>query len=281
MKQTIMFFLTAFIVLNFNYAQIAYGPINYELCDDNTADGYTQFDLNTFDSLLLGNQNPSEFTVSYYASQVDAEMDVNALQTPFVNYLNPQTIFGRVSQNSSGTYDYTSIDLYVIDQNNCVDSDGDGVSDVLEDINSNGNLDDDNTDMDSLANYLDDDDDNDGILTVNEDYNNNGDPTDDDTDNSGIPDYLEPSVALSTATVRVQSYSIFPNPARGLVTIESHILMSNVTVFNAQGKQINVDVIKNVSLTQLQFSTQNLESGLYFIKIKDKLEQVVIKLLVE
>ncbi|MEQ8580696.1 MAG: Calx-beta domain-containing protein [Marinoscillum sp.] len=71
------------------------------------------------------------------------------------------------------------------------DSDGDGLLDALEDINEDGNINNDDSDGDGLANYLDDDDDGDGLTTRSEDVNQDGDPRNDDSDNDGIPDYLD------------------------------------------------------------------------------------------
>ncbi len=82
-----------------------------------------------------------------------------------------------------------------------LDSDSDGVLDIAEDRNLDGDgnpttgapLD---TDGDSTLDYLDTDDDGDGIPTASEDANGNGDPTDDDTDGDSIPDYLDPDDGL-------------------------------------------------------------------------------------
>ncbi|WP_138432873.1 DUF6252 family protein [Winogradskyella algicola] len=113
-----------------------------------------------------------------------------------------------------------------IDSLDCGDDDEDGVPNVFEDFNGDGDLTNDDTDMDGIANYLDDDDDGDsvptslelqldgngnltdtdgdgdadyldtdddgdGILTINEDANMDGDPTNDDADGDGVPDYLQ------------------------------------------------------------------------------------------
>ncbi len=77
-----------------------------------------------------------------------------------------------------------------------VDSDGDGVSDVAEDINGNNEVDDDDSDMDLIPDYLDTDDDGDGIPTVDEGANEDGDldPTTggtQDWDSDRIFDYLD------------------------------------------------------------------------------------------
>ena len=88
------------------------------------------------------------------------------------------------------------------DNLNVADAGNDGVIDAVTDTNDNG-LDDSyetalggepaaqqNSDSDALPDYLDDDDDGDGILTIFEDYNG-GNATDDDTDSDDLPDYLD------------------------------------------------------------------------------------------
>ncbi|MDH3600814.1 MAG: C25 family cysteine peptidase, partial [Candidatus Tectomicrobia bacterium] len=78
-----------------------------------------------------------------------------------------------------------------------LDSDSDGILDVAEDRNLDGDNDPTtgsapDTDGDGMPDYLDPDNDGDGMPTASEDPNGNGDPTDDDTDGDGIPDYLDP-----------------------------------------------------------------------------------------
>jgi hypothetical protein len=72
----------------------------------------------------------------------------------------------------------------------CIDSDYDGVSNCLEDLNGDNVLDED-TDGDGLPNYNDPNDDDDGISTRLEDLNGNGNWFDDDSDGDGIPDFLD------------------------------------------------------------------------------------------
>ncbi len=71
------------------------------------------------------------------------------------------------------------------------DDDNDTVLSKDEDIDHDGNVKNDDTDGDGIANYLDVDDDNDGVLTKNEDANGDGNPMNDDTDQDGIPNYLD------------------------------------------------------------------------------------------
>ncbi len=71
------------------------------------------------------------------------------------------------------------------------DSDGDGIPDLDEDINGDGDPTNDDSDGDGIPDYLDEDDDGDGILTKDEDLDGDGDPTNDDCDGDGIPNYLD------------------------------------------------------------------------------------------
>jgi hypothetical protein len=77
------------------------------------------------------------------------------------------------------------------------EDDNDGIDSELEDLNGNGDLTDDDTDGDGLANYIDEDDDGDNVLTRLEldDENLDGDDNPltnpQDTDLDGIPDYLD------------------------------------------------------------------------------------------
>lgn len=75
-----------------------------------------------------------------------------------------------------------------------VDTDGDGIFNLYEDLNSNNDYNDDDTDKNTVPNYGDPDDDGDGKLTKDEnpDPNGDGNPVDaKDTDGDGIKDYLD------------------------------------------------------------------------------------------
>ena len=65
------------------------------------------------------------------------------------------------------------------------DNDNDGVLNIYEDLDANGDASDDDTDGDSLANFIDPDDDGDGTLTRDESIT-------EDADGDGIVDYLDP-----------------------------------------------------------------------------------------
>ena len=72
---------------------------------------------------------------------------------------------------------------------NCADDDADGIPNVFEDFNADGDFDNDDTDLDGIANYLDNDDDGDGVLTIDEAKDMDGNPV--DTDGDLDADYLD------------------------------------------------------------------------------------------
>lgn len=72
----------------------------------------------------------------------------------------------------------------------CGDDDDDGISNIFEDLNEDGDLDNDDADLDGIPNYLDSDDDGDGVLTINEEKDINGNYLDTDGDN--FLNYLDP-----------------------------------------------------------------------------------------
>lgn len=85
----------------------------------------------------------------------------------------------------------TNDDIVVLPYDVNADPDQDGIINLHEDLNQDGDPKNDDTDGDGKANYRDPDDDNDGILTILEDVNGNGNPLDDDTDFDGTADYLD------------------------------------------------------------------------------------------
>ena len=75
----------------------------FEQCDDLILDGVTEFDLNTQNPLITGGS--SFLNVSYYVSQTDADTATNPLVSPYTNITDPETIFVRVEDNTTGCHD--------------------------------------------------------------------------------------------------------------------------------------------------------------------------------
>ncbi|MCT4628782.1 choice-of-anchor L domain-containing protein [Winogradskyella sp.] len=110
MKKLLLTFLLLFTA--FCYAQVANGPQTLEACDDNN-DGFVTFDLTVLDPIIIGAQNPVDFTVSYFLTQMDADTNSSQLPYFYTNISNPQTIVARVTDNSTGNFDTTEVTLLV------------------------------------------------------------------------------------------------------------------------------------------------------------------------
>ncbi|PKA83557.1 gliding motility-associated-like protein [Ulvibacter sp. MAR_2010_11] len=123
-------------------------------CDDSVADGVTQFDLNSQNDVITGGN--FNLSVSYYATQGDADTASMPLAIPYTNVTNPETIYVRVEDNNTGCYGTFAMDLIVVEAPEIfmpdplvycdVDNDGFGVftlSDADEDVvggNPSGSL---------------------------------------------------------------------------------------------------------------------------------------------
>ncbi|WP_299211262.1 choice-of-anchor L domain-containing protein [uncultured Dokdonia sp.] len=87
------------ISINTTVTQLQIDPVR--ICDDAPADGFTSFDLSDI-TASLNSQLPADAIVRYYESATDASLDVNRLNTPFVNSVaNAQDIFVRVFSETS------------------------------------------------------------------------------------------------------------------------------------------------------------------------------------
>ncbi len=286
-------------------------PTPLTACDEEM-DGIELFDLGSKETEILNGIDPTTFSIDWFISIDDAEAGFPIIADPFNYVSSTATVYASVTDISQSTTTFcksiTSLDLIV--EENCIDSDDDGVTDTEEDLNGNGNLDDDDTDGDTIPNYLDDDDDGDSvmtideitgigaglttfdfidtdddmienyldddddgdtILTVNEDYNSSGSPLDDDTNNNNIPDFLDADVALNIESFASLQVSIYPNPVESQLTINSDLPFSKITIYNSLGQKVYL-LEKEVSTMQ-RMDISNLSKGLYFIKMNES-EQV-------
>ncbi|WP_036150988.1 T9SS type B sorting domain-containing protein [Maribacter forsetii] len=84
---------------------IAVTQPNIEVCV--TKDSYT-LDLTMLNNAILGTQNPSDFTVTYFSSQADADANSNPLALSYDFPLGSTAVYARVSNNSNiACYDTT------------------------------------------------------------------------------------------------------------------------------------------------------------------------------
>jgi gliding motility-associated-like protein len=99
---------------------IAHPVDDMEICDDssdgNDTNGLQSFNLTLQNSGIRGMQSMVQYNISYHLSQSDADNDVNALSSPHINTLSPdsQTIYARIENVDHPTcYDTTSFDIVV------------------------------------------------------------------------------------------------------------------------------------------------------------------------
>ncbi len=100
--------------LNVNNLPIAYQPNDMESCDDNF-DGLFTFQLTNQNAQILGNQNPSNFSVTFYLDDILAQEGIANITE---NYpaITGETIFARVENNTTGCFAVTSFMLTVYEK---------------------------------------------------------------------------------------------------------------------------------------------------------------------
>ena len=106
------------VTINFYSEAVANQADNLVTCDDSSADEIEDFDLSIMSNSILGDQDSSEFVVTYFLSISDAQNNISPISSPYTNIANPQTIYARVEHinavgSSSGCFATTSFDLVI------------------------------------------------------------------------------------------------------------------------------------------------------------------------
>lgn len=114
MKNTLTFLFLLLVVAVAN-AQIANQPSDLETCDDD-GDGFAIFDLTVTEPEILGAQDPSDFTITFYETSADATNGTNPIinTTAYQNPASPWSISVRLEEIATGNFDTTSFGLNVI-----------------------------------------------------------------------------------------------------------------------------------------------------------------------
>ena len=87
-------------------------PTDLEVCDDATADGITQIDLTQKDTEIRGGQ--TNIGISYYLTQNDADLGINALVSPYTNTNQTEQLYVRATHNLTGCYATTTLTVSVL-----------------------------------------------------------------------------------------------------------------------------------------------------------------------
>ncbi|MEW4924985.1 T9SS type B sorting domain-containing protein [Algibacter sp. 2305UL17-15] len=88
-------------------------PLNMEDCDVTAPfdDGLTTFNLDTNTNAIRGSQK--DVSITYHASESDANIGIDALTSPFTNTSNPQTIHTRITNTITGCFELSKFTLTV------------------------------------------------------------------------------------------------------------------------------------------------------------------------
>ncbi|MGZ0016406.1 choice-of-anchor L domain-containing protein [Yeosuana sp. AK3] len=97
--------------LQINPNPVAIAPSNLEACDDDD-DGFFVFDLSQQKNGIIGNENPANFSVTYYTRLQDAENKENALANSHSAF-NGEIIYARMENNTTGCFNTTSFSTIV------------------------------------------------------------------------------------------------------------------------------------------------------------------------
>ncbi|WP_194850328.1 T9SS type B sorting domain-containing protein [Nonlabens antarcticus] len=86
-------------------------PANLPVCDDDF-DGFVTTDLKDQNAAILNGLDPANHTVNYYTGSVDRNAQRDAINN-FSNTVNPQRLFARVTNNTTGCTADTDFQLVV------------------------------------------------------------------------------------------------------------------------------------------------------------------------
>ncbi|MFK7749563.1 MAG: PKD domain-containing protein, partial [Kordia sp.] len=104
------FAITSFnLVLNAEPTLIAAADL--VTCDDPSNDGTENFDIAAQVSIILGTQDPNDFTISFHGSQADADANVTPLTSPYPNTTPSDLIVVRVEDNTTNCVSTTQFNV--------------------------------------------------------------------------------------------------------------------------------------------------------------------------
>ncbi|SDS59933.1 gliding motility-associated C-terminal domain-containing protein [Formosa sp. Hel1_31_208] len=107
---------SCFAIYSFNIVvnplPIANQPNDLQACDDASNDNVASFNLFSQNSQVLGNQNNSNYTVSYYTNIANANTAANPLPENYTG-LHGETIFVRIENNTTSCFSTTQFNLIV------------------------------------------------------------------------------------------------------------------------------------------------------------------------
>ena len=88
-------------------------PVDLFRNDDPSGDGIELFDLRENDLPVLNGLSEPEYQVNYFASESDAENNINPLNPLHTNAGNPQTIYTRLQGTTTDYFAVNSFEIFV------------------------------------------------------------------------------------------------------------------------------------------------------------------------
>ena len=100
-----------------------YTPVPlFQICDDDTPDELTDFDLDSQIPIITAGD--TNLTVTYHITEADAEAGtIPSLSSPYTNIVNPEFIWVRVEDSTTGCFVTFEMELQVI-ISSCTINDG-------------------------------------------------------------------------------------------------------------------------------------------------------------
>ena len=86
-------------------------PIDLTQCEVN---GQTCFDFTTNSNYIYGGLNQADYTITYHATEADANADVNVLPSPYCSNVNSQLIFARLENNNTQEFQIFIFSINVV-----------------------------------------------------------------------------------------------------------------------------------------------------------------------
>lgn len=111
--QAICHDITSFTLI-VNPLPVANTVDDYDICDDQSNDGFEIITTTQFDNAVLLNQDASDFIITYHLTQQSADNDVDALPINFQTTDNPQQVFVRIEAAGNATcFDTTDFEITI------------------------------------------------------------------------------------------------------------------------------------------------------------------------
>jgi len=90
--------------------------------------------------------------------------------------------------------------------------------------------------------------------------------------------YLHKNTVLSTDEFETADFKVFPNPTKDNWNITSNTVINSVAVYDILGKQVSS---LSPNSNDVEISTANIRSGIYFAKIESDNGSKTVKLIKE